>query len=179
MSAVPAADFFVLSRADAVKLRVEEFLIAEAALLDAWQLDDWVELFTDDATYIVPATDHDPAAPDGTELVLIYDERSRIAARAARLSHPNAHAEVPRPRTRRLISCVRVRSLDESDGSIRVGVSSNFAIFSARHRRLDTFVGTYHHDLVVSEGGFRIAARRAVLDLEDLVTSAHAVNIIL
>lgn len=175
-----ANDLFELSRSDAARLRVEEFLVAEAALLDEWRLDEWVDLFTDDAVYIVPATDHDPAAPDGTELVLIHDERPRIAARAARLSHPNAHADVPRPRTRRMISCVRVTAIDVDDaGATRVVATANFAIFSARHRRLDTFVGRYHYELVVTAAGFRIVERRAVLDLEDLVGSAHAVNIIL
>ena len=30
---------------------VEEFLYEEAALLDAWRLDDWLALMTEDAVY--------------------------------------------------------------------------------------------------------------------------------
>lgn len=53
---------------------VEQFLYKEAALLDEWRLDDWLTLFTDDARYVVPATD----LPDGDpqkDLVFIDDDR--------------------------------------------------------------------------------------------------------
>src|SRR5258708_5857759 len=33
---------------------VEDLLYREAALLDGWQLEDWLELLTDDAIYQVP-----------------------------------------------------------------------------------------------------------------------------
>ena len=37
--------------------QVEDFLYAEAALLDAWRLDDWLLLFDEDAKYEVPCND--------------------------------------------------------------------------------------------------------------------------
>jgi len=40
-----------------LRQEVEDFLFAEAALLDEWRLDEWLALLTDDVTYIVPATD--------------------------------------------------------------------------------------------------------------------------
>src|SRR5579863_8536582 len=88
-------------------MEVEDFLYREAALLDEWQLDEWVELFTDDAHYVVPATD----APTGTEsdsLVLLTDDVFRIRARVTRLNSRRAHREFPWSRTRRIISNVRV-----------------------------------------------------------------------
>ena len=36
---------------------VEDFLYHEAALLDDWRLDDWLELLAEDAAYYVPSTD--------------------------------------------------------------------------------------------------------------------------
>jgi len=39
------------------RLAVEDFLYREAALLDDWRLDDWLELFTEDCRYAVPATE--------------------------------------------------------------------------------------------------------------------------
>ena len=44
---------------------VEDFLFAEAELLDEWRLPEWLELFTDDAKYYVPATDL-PSTPHPT-----------------------------------------------------------------------------------------------------------------
>jgi p-cumate 2,3-dioxygenase subunit beta len=59
-----------------LRQRVEEFLYAEAALLDAWVLDDWLLLFDEDAKYEVPCND----APDGDparDLMLIDDNYVR------------------------------------------------------------------------------------------------------
>src|SRR6202011_4365383 len=36
---------------------VEDFLYREAALLDEWRLEEWLEMLTDDAIYQVPSTD--------------------------------------------------------------------------------------------------------------------------
>ena len=49
--------------ASALTLRavVEEFLYHEAALLDAWRLDEWLALFTADGRYMVPTTSTPPS----------------------------------------------------------------------------------------------------------------------
>src|SRR5512140_3826752 len=86
---------------------VEDFLYREAALLDAWQLDDWLALLTEDACYRVPANDTPDADPADT-LFLIADDIRRIRARVTRLKDRNAHAEYPHSRTRRMISNVRI-----------------------------------------------------------------------
>ena len=36
---------------------VEQLLYVEARLLDDWNLDAWLTLYTEDARYIVPTTD--------------------------------------------------------------------------------------------------------------------------
>jgi 3-phenylpropionate/cinnamic acid dioxygenase small subunit len=36
---------------------VEDFLYEEAALLDEWRLEEWLQLLTEDAAYYVPSTD--------------------------------------------------------------------------------------------------------------------------
>ena len=56
------------------RIDIEEFLYREAALLDAWKLEEWLALFTEDAHYFVPtvgtATD---VQPDNT-LFYIADD---------------------------------------------------------------------------------------------------------
>ena len=91
-----------LTRSDA-----EDFLIREAALLDAWKLEEWAELFTEDGEYLVPATD-DPDGKPGASLFLIYDDRHRLGERAKRLLKKTAHAESPHSRTRHMTSNVVV-----------------------------------------------------------------------
>jgi hypothetical protein len=43
-------------RATVSRSEVEDFLYAEAALLDTWSLDDWLLMYEEDAKYEVPAT---------------------------------------------------------------------------------------------------------------------------
>ena len=33
----------------------QDLIFLEAELLDAWRLDDWIKLYTDDMTYLVPS----------------------------------------------------------------------------------------------------------------------------
>ena len=63
--------------------QVEDFLYAEAALLDAWQLDEWLTLLTDDAVYRVPSNDRPESDPKDT-LFTIADDIHRIRARVTR-----------------------------------------------------------------------------------------------
>ena len=57
---------------------IEEFLFNEADLLDQWRLPEWLELFTDDATYEVPCTDLPADASPDTNLFYIADDRFRL-----------------------------------------------------------------------------------------------------
>ncbi len=144
------------------RLEVEDFLYHEAALLDAWQLDDWTELFTEDAEYVVPATDDPTGTPD-TSLVLIVDDLFRIKARTDRLNSRRAHREFPWSRTRRMISNVRVLA-DRGD---ELDIVANLIIYRFRDDVI-AYVGQYRYTLVRDGDSFRIRRRWAILDLEEL-----------
>ncbi|HET7364681.1 MAG TPA: aromatic-ring-hydroxylating dioxygenase subunit beta [Burkholderiales bacterium] len=148
-----------MTRAD-----VEEFLYHEAALLDAWRLDEWLALLTDDATYRVPSNDQ-PQSDPKSALFTIADDIRRIRARVARLKDPHAHAEFPRSRTRRLISNVRI--LERSP----LVVEANFVVYRYRgNEDVRTYVGRYRYTLVSQGGGLRIKAREAILDAMELAS---------
>lgn len=152
-------DAAAVTRAD-----VEDFLYAEAALLDDWRLDEWLALLTDDATYHVPSNDR-PESDPRSALFTIADDIDRIRARVKRLKDVNAHAESPRSRTRRMIANVRI--LHTADG--KVHAAANFVV--NRFRRgspTREYVGHYLYTLVPTAQGLRIAARRAVLDSTEL-----------
>jgi p-cumate 2,3-dioxygenase subunit beta len=159
MTMAPAADR--LAR-HALRLDVEEFLYHEAALLDAWRLDDWLALFTADARYEVPSTDL-PGGEPATALMLISDTRSMIAARVKRLNSRKAHREFPWSRTRRIIGNVRV--LAESGEEVEV--TANFAVYRSR-RDVNVYMGQYRYRLVRHGDTFKIRFRRAELDVETL-----------
>jgi p-cumate 2,3-dioxygenase beta subunit len=162
-----------LSARAALRAEVEEFLIEEAALLDAWELDKWFELFTEDAKYIVPATD----TPDGDpskELTLIDDDYLRLSWRVTRLKSRHAHREFPWSRTRHLITNVRLVDLRDDE----VDVEAAFMVYRFRYGHQDHFIGRYRYTLARQDDGFRIRLKRAELDMERLSPNG-AVSMIL
>jgi p-cumate 2,3-dioxygenase beta subunit len=150
--------------AQITRQQVEEFLYEEAALLDAWRLDDWLLLLTEDAVYNVPSNDR-PNADSKDTLFIIADDINRIRARVARLKKSDAHAEQPPSRTRRMISNVRIVS--RNGPSLRV--EANFSVH--RFRRNDgirVYVGHYRYELRVKGGKLMIAKREAIIDAMEL-----------
>ena len=143
--------------------RFNQFLYHEADLLDTWRLDDWLKLFTDDAIYVVPTTDH-PQPQAARDLTLIHDDRKRLAYRVELLLGERAWAENPPSRTRRMITNVRLAS--RHDGTLQV--ASNFTIHRFRHGGVHTFIGRYEHELVTLGERLRIRRRTAILDHETL-----------
>jgi p-cumate 2,3-dioxygenase subunit beta len=146
-----------------LRQQVEEFLYAEAALLDAWALDDWLLLFDEDAKYEVPCND----APDGDparDLMLIDDNYVRLAARVSRLNSRRAHREYPHSRTNHQVFNVRVQDVSAEEAS----VAASFTVWRFRAGRTSCYVGQYRYRLRRSDDGFRIAAKRAELDMTDL-----------
>jgi p-cumate 2,3-dioxygenase beta subunit len=144
--------------------QVEDFLYAEAALLDAWSLDDWLLLFDEDAKYEVPCNDAPDGNPD-TDLLLIDDDYARLRARVERLNSRRAHREYPHSRTNHQIFNVRVFPPDK-DGEI--GVTASFTVWRFRGDKTSCYVGRYRYRLRLSNNGFRIASKRAELDMTDL-----------
>jgi p-cumate 2,3-dioxygenase subunit beta len=147
-----------LTRAD-----VEEFLFAEAALLDEWRLEEWLDLFTLDCLYEIPAPDR-PDEDPGSTFSFIHDRRPMLEQRVVRLTKPTAHAEYPHSRTRRLITNVRIVS--RTDDEIRV--AANFAVFRSRNGIAVTYVGRYEYTLEVATDALKIRHRKAILDQEVL-----------
>jgi p-cumate 2,3-dioxygenase beta subunit len=142
---------------------VEDLLYREAALLDEWRLEEWLEMLTDDAIYQVPSTD----APEGdarNTLYIIADDALRIRSRVKQLLGKLAWAENPHSRTRRMITNVRVVGVDGDD----VLVTANFVVHRMRYETVDTYVGRYDYRLAHFGNALKIRERRASLDNEAL-----------
>src|SRR5579863_552057 len=139
---------------------IEDFLFHEAALLDEWRLTEWLQLLTEDVTYLVPPNDR----PDGdhrTTLFTIADDATRLRERVIRIMDPNCHAEQPRSRTRRMIGNVRIVG---DDGDL-LTVAANFMCYRfRRHERVREYVGSYRYKLRRDGKSFRIRERRVLLD---------------
>jgi p-cumate 2,3-dioxygenase beta subunit len=159
----PGAEGGMTSADPQTRYEVEELFFKEAALLDEWRLEEWLELLTEDATYHVPPTD----SRDGdarTTLFIIADDALRIRSRVKQLLGKSAWAENPHSRTRRMISNVRVL---EGDGE-NIRATANFVVYRMRYELMDTYVGRYEYKLVRRSNELKIQERKVILDLEAL-----------
>lgn len=153
---------------------VEDFLFYEAQLLDAWQLDQWRDLFDEDGHYIVPSTDN----PDGDlvmDLALIDDDMEGLKGRVQRLKSTYAHIENPRSRTRRIVSNVRV--WDREDGDL--GARCSVVVYRSRVPGTTSYVADVHYRLRPQGDSFRIAFKHAMLDHHTLRDVGGVLSIIL
>jgi len=150
-----------------LRLRVEDFLYSEAALLDAWKLKDWLALYAPDARYEIAPTGEPEAATlaSSEALFLVADDRERLEQRVIRLLKPSAHAEYPHSRVRHLYSNVRARNGADGD----VEATSHFVAFRSKRSITATFMGQHLWRLAPHDDSFRIRLKRTVLDLDALV----------
>ena len=134
----------------------EDFLLNEARLLDEARFDEWLSLFTSDATYWVPS-EPDQSSPLDT-VSLMYDDRRLLETRVRRLASPRIYSQEPRSRTSRVVTNVSIEDTPSPMGALLV--RSKFVIVEYRREQQRVFAGTYFHQLVLQEGAIRIAAKR-------------------
>jgi p-cumate 2,3-dioxygenase beta subunit len=158
------------------RLAVEEFVYNEAALLDAWDLDTWLTLFTEDCRYeVTPTGSADPFNIETrTTLFLIGDNRERLEQRVIRLNKPSAHVEFPKSKTRHLYTNVRI--IEDTGSTVTAMV--NFCTFRTKNRITNQYPGSIRYIFERDGETLRIKAKRVVLDLEALVPQGK-VSIIL
>lgn len=151
------------STATGLRFQVEDFLYQEAAYLDEWKLNEWGQLFAEDAHYVVPTTDR-PNGDPRTDFVFIGDDYDRIQGRITRLQSRHAHREYPYSRTRRYISNVRILADDGKE----VQATASFQVWRIRMGQSAPYIGRYDYTLRRDGDSFKIVYRRATLDLEAL-----------
>jgi p-cumate 2,3-dioxygenase beta subunit len=162
---VPAPVRGLPATADSLLLQheVEQLLYLEARLLDDWNLDDWLTLYTEGARYVVPTTDLPEGNPE-SDLVFIDDDYARMAARIVRLKSRHAHREYPWSRTRRFIGNVMVTAVDGDE----IEATASVAVWRFRAGESSPYVGRYDVRMRRVDGQLRLCYKRAILDLEEL-----------
>ena len=138
----------------------EQFLYHEARLLDTQQYEEWLKLFTPDATYWVPLEQNqkDPIATSS----IIHDDRTLLELRVKQFRHPRAHARLPLARTVHQVGNVAV--LGETPAELRVG--STLTVVEFRNEKQRVYGALVEHRLRRNGDTFAIAHKRV-----DLVNS--------
>ena len=155
------------------RARFEEFLIAEARLLDERRFREWMELFSEDGTYWVPAVPGQASPFD--QASLFFDDRELMRTRVERLEHPRIHVQTPPSRTAHLVGNVIVEQADEAKGEYVIG--STVIMVEYRDDTQRIFAGRQHHRLRRNGDGFRIVQKRVDLINCDGAFEAMAVPI--
>jgi 3-phenylpropionate/cinnamic acid dioxygenase small subunit len=139
---------------------VQDFLYHEARLLDTGRLEEWLALFTDDATYWVPL-ERDQKDPYETSSI-IHDDRTLLELRVKQARHPRAHARQPLARTVHQVGNIAVAEESESE----LKVNSTLQLVEFRNEKQRLYAALVEHRLRKANGAFRISHKRV-----DLVSS--------
>jgi benzoate/toluate 1,2-dioxygenase beta subunit len=138
----------------------EQFLYHEARLLDTQKYEEWLALFTEDATYWVPL-EQGQKDPYETSSI-IQDDRTLLELRVKQIRHPRAHARQPLARTVHQVGNVLILS----DSQKEVHVASNLTIVEFRNEKQRIYGALVEHRLRRKGDTFQIAHKRV-----DLVNS--------
>ncbi|MBV1906331.1 MAG: aromatic-ring-hydroxylating dioxygenase subunit beta [Pseudomonadales bacterium] len=143
---------------------LEDFLFYEAALLDAWELTEWLTLFAEGADYWVPPAGSSDDADPANKLFYVADDYFRLTERVKRLGKKAAHVEWPKSRCRHLVSNVRI--LDGTDDSFRV--TSNFVTYRSKNGSTEIYLGHHIYTMSLTGGDIKILKKVSFLDVDNL-----------
>jgi biphenyl 2,3-dioxygenase beta subunit len=151
-----------------LRLEIEEFLYAEAELLDNRRYDEWLDLFTEDCHYWMPIRSTRVAGDEEDEFTKEWensyfdDDKLTLRQRVAKLNTGFAWSEEPPSRTRHVVSNVRVR---DGAGPDELTAVCNFITYRTRlSTDEDVWIGERHDTLRKVNGRWMIAVRKIYLD---------------
>ena len=137
-------------------MNVEQFLYHEARLLDTGQLEAWLALFTEDATYWLPLEQNQKDPFETSSIV--HDDRTLLELRVKQARHPRAHARLPLARTVHQVGNIMVE-----DGKDEVKVHSTLQLVEFRNEKQRLYGALVEHRLRPVNGSFKIALKRVEL----------------
>jgi anthranilate 1,2-dioxygenase small subunit len=138
---------------------IEDFNTAYAAALDELRLDDWAEMFTDDAFYVVISREN---ADRGMPVGLIYCENKGMIQDRA-FAHQNTEMFAPRY-LRHIVGNLQILG-EEPDGDIRA--RANYVVVQVLFDRPEAKlhqVGVYYDKFRRVGDRLKLAERRCVYD---------------
>ncbi|MBL4621945.1 MAG: aromatic-ring-hydroxylating dioxygenase subunit beta [Immundisolibacteraceae bacterium] len=151
---------------DSLTDQVSRFLFHEADLMDEHRFEEWLAVWAPEITYWVPcnADDIDP----NRQVSIIYDDRTGLENRIARLQSPSAHSQIPKSKLRRLISNVVADDIANGD----IEASCNFIVAESRHHRQVMFAGKARYLFENGADGLLIKQKKVLLiDNDDYINN--------
>jgi 3-phenylpropionate/cinnamic acid dioxygenase small subunit len=150
----------------------EDFVVAEAALLDEGRFDDWLDLFADDGRYWVPllgARQADPVSHNS----IAYEDRLLLRLRVERLKDPRAHSQHPPSGCQHVLQRAVIESVEDAGDTVLL--RTPFLYVEARGDEQVLLAGTCRHRLVARPSGWAIRLKR--VDLLDPARALPAIQL--
>jgi 3-phenylpropionate/cinnamic acid dioxygenase small subunit len=137
-----------------VREECEQLLIREARLIDDREFTEWLDLFTRECLYWIPAT---PGGGDPRrEVSLEFHDRRRLEDRIARLQTGCAYSQIPPTRTRHLLTNIEMWTVSPQE----VRARANFMIYTYRSGIQRAVPGWCGYVLRQEEGSWKIAVKQ-------------------
>ena len=149
---------------------VELLLFEQAELLDQKRWAEFIELFTADGVYWMPAS---PEQTTGEGVpAIFYEDRNLMTVRMKRITHPHAWSQAPLWGTSHVVGNIVIAGEDEASGELLV--RSRFHMMEFRRDVTRHFAGSYRHHLRREGGRWRIRLQRV-----DMVNAQGAYDYVL
>ena len=135
---------------------IEQLLYRQAELLDAKRWQDYIDLFTEDGVYWMPASPDDTTW-DGVPSIFAED-KNLMTVRMKRVLHPDAWSQRPLWGTSHVVGNVILQPANGAPD--RLVVRSRFHMLELRRDHVRHFAGAYTHQLTRTRDGLRIKLQR-------------------
>jgi phthalate 3,4-dioxygenase beta subunit len=163
-----------LPYSDPAHLAAHQFLVEEAALLDAADYSGWLALLTEDIRYVMPVrVTTARGAPASNGMGHFDEDMYALRKRVQRLATDHAWTEDPPSRTRHFVTNIRTFRHDESS----LHVESALLLFRSRGDTRDAdLISAGRADLLrETPGGLMLARREITVDEAVLRTQNLAI----
>lgn len=138
------------------------FLYREARLLDDREWEEWLDCYSPDVDFWMPAwTDDDELTVDPQSQIslIYYPDRGGLEDRVYRLKTGRSAASMPEPRTSHSVTNVEVLVWREGEVDVRY----NWHTLSHRLQETSQFFGTSFCTIEIPDGAFHIRRKKVVL----------------
>lgn len=142
---------------------IRAFIYREARLLDDRQWDEWLQCYSEDVVYWMPAwDDNDELTEDPqSEISLIYyPNREGIEDRVYRIKTERSGASMPEPRTTHMTANLEI--LEQGDEEVKLRF--NWHTLSHRYKKTESYFGTSFYTLDIRGGEPRISEKKVILN---------------
>jgi benzoate/toluate 1,2-dioxygenase beta subunit len=133
---------------------VEQLLYRQAECLDGKRWQDFIDLFTADGTYWMPASPEQTTG-DGVPSIF-WEDRNLMSVRLRRLGHPRAWSQKTAWGTNHVVGNVTI----EKQSGDAIVARSRFHMMEFRNDSTRHFAGSYIHHLTRTREGLRIRLQR-------------------